>query len=84
MAISQLQRTQCIRTFQSASYPVSLTAADGGGSNTTTRANYINVSAALPIPVFTGTPTSGHAPLSVQFNDTTQGTGIQVLELVVW
>ncbi len=67
-----------VYTYVSAgSYPVSLTAADGGGSNTTTRANYINVSAALPIPVFTGTPTSGHAPLSVQFNDTTQGTGIQ-------
>ena len=46
-------------------------------TNTTSIANYINVSAALPIPFFTGTPTSGYEPLSVQFNDTTPGTGIQ-------
>ena len=70
-------RTRAYTYVSAGSYPVSLTAADGGGSNTTSRANYINVSAALPIPVFTGTLTSGHAPLSVQFNDTTQGTGIR-------
>ena len=40
-------------------------------------ANYINVSAALPIPSFTGTPTFGNEPLDVQFNDTTLSTGIQ-------
>ncbi|WP_048068316.1 PKD domain-containing protein [Methanoregula boonei] len=65
-------------TYVSAgSYTVSLTSADVGGSNTTTIANYINVSAALPVPIFTGTPTSGAEPLNVQFNDTTPGTGIQ-------
>ena len=67
------------------SYTVNLSVTNSSGiispatvTNTTSIANYINVSAALPIPVFTGTPTSGHAPLSVQFNDTTSGTGIQV------
>ena len=68
-----------LHTYVSAacSYTVSLTASDVGGSNTTSIVNYINVSAALPIPVFTGTPTSGDEPLSVQFNDTTPGTGIR-------
>ena len=59
------------------SYTVNLTTADVGGSNTTSKANYINVSAALPIPSFTGTPTFGNEPLDVQFNDTTLSTGIQ-------
>ena len=66
------------------SYTVNLSVTNSSGiispatvTNTTSIANYINVSAALPIPVFTGTPTSGHAPLSVQFNDTTSGTGIR-------
>ena len=49
-----------LHTYVSAgSDTVSLTASDVGGSNTTSIVNYINVSAALPIPVFTGTPTSG-------------------------
>ena len=52
-----------LHTYVSAgSYTVSLTASDVGGSNTTSIVNYINVSAALPIPVFTGTPTSGYEP----------------------
>jgi PKD repeat protein len=42
----------------------------------TSKANYVNISAPLPLPVFTGTPTSGNIPLDVQFNDTTQSTSI--------
>ena len=66
------------------SYTVNLSVTNSSGiispatvTNTTSIANYINVSAALPIPVFTGIPTSGYEPLSVQFNDTTSGTGIR-------
>ncbi len=57
------------------SFPVFLTASDVGGSNITSPI-YINVSASLPIPVFTGTPTFGYEPLNVQFNDSTPSTGI--------
>ena len=67
-----------VHTYSSAgSYTVNLTATNAGGSNTTSIANYINVLAALPIPVFNGTPTSGPEPLNVQFDDTTFATGIQ-------
>jgi len=55
-------------------YTVSLTASNAGGSNTSTRTRYITVSGAMiPAPVagFTGTPTSGTAPLTVTFTDTT-------------
>jgi PKD repeat protein len=54
-------------------YTVSLTASNAGGSNSVTQTDYIAVSAAaIPAPVagFTGTPTSGAAPLTVTFTDT--------------
>ena len=56
-------------------YTVSLNATNAAGSNTHTEADYITVSAAPVPPVanFTGTPTSGTAPLAVQFNDTSTG-----------
>jgi PKD repeat protein len=58
-------------------YTVSLTASNAGGSNTQTRTNYIRVSAAMvtpPVASFTGTPTSGVAPLIVTFTDTSTNT----------
>jgi PKD repeat protein len=52
-------------------YNVSLTVTNAFGSNTTTKTNYIKVLATN----FTGTPTTGTAPLSVAFNDTSTPYG---------
>jgi PKD repeat protein len=54
-------------------YDVSLTATNAGGSDTLTRTGYIVVSNSpppAPVADFSATPTSGSAPLSVQFTDT--------------
>ena len=50
-------------------YTVSLTVANGFGSNTSTRTNYITVTTPGPLAAFTGTPLSGTTPLAVQFTD---------------
>jgi len=56
-------------------YTVSLKATNYADSNTTTKANYIKVTAATPKPVaaFSGSPTSGNAPLNVTFTDKSTG-----------
>jgi len=52
-------------------YTVTLTAANSGGSTTVTQSEYITVEAAEePVASFTTNVTSGAAPLSVFFNDT--------------
>ena len=51
------------------SYTVSLTATNAGGSDTETKSNYITVTVPMPVANFTGTPTSGPAPLIVSFTD---------------
>jgi PKD repeat protein len=52
-------------------YTVSLTASNAAGSNTLTRSGYINVVAPRKTPVgaFSASPTSGKAPLKIQFTD---------------
>jgi PKD repeat protein len=61
-------------TYTSAgTYTVSLTVTGPGGSDTLTRTNYISVSEPPPVAGFTGTPTSGLAPLNVNFSDTSSG-----------
>ena len=62
-------------TYQNVgTYTVQLTATGPGESNTKTRTNYINVtSSSTPVANFYGSPTSGVAPLTVQFTD--QSTG---------
>ncbi len=52
-------------------YTVTLTATNSGGSDPETKTNYITVSSPVPPPVaaFSGTPTSGTAPLTVSFTD---------------
>jgi PKD repeat protein len=53
-------------------YTVSLTAANAGGSDTETKTDYISVSEPPPPPPvadFSGSPTSGDAPLTVSFTD---------------
>ena len=51
-------------------YTVSLTATNDDGSDTLTRTDYISVSDPLPpVADFVGSPTSGVAPLTVDFSD---------------
>ena len=56
-------------------YTVSLTATGATGGDTATKTGYIDVSPppVAPVAEFTGTPTSGAAPLSVAFTDATTG-----------
>ncbi len=57
-------------------YTVNLTATNTAGSNVISKAAYITVSNAVVAPVadFTGTPTTGTFPLTVQFTDASTGT----------
>jgi len=56
-------------------YTVSLTATNAGGSSTETRTNYITVEGQpAPIAAFTANVTTGPAPLTVQFTDTSTGS----------
>ena len=55
-------------------YTVSLTVTNSAGSNTKTRTQYITVKGSPPpVANFYGKPTSGKAPLSVKFTDTSTG-----------
>jgi trimeric autotransporter adhesin len=53
-------------------YTVKLTATNGSGSNTKTLTGYITVGTA-PVADFTGTPTTGDAPLNVTFSNASTG-----------
>jgi PKD repeat protein len=56
-------------------YSVILTATNASGSDTKTRADYITVTTpASPTADFSGTPTSGSAPLTVSFTDSSTGS----------
>ena len=59
-------------------YTVMLTASNSTGSNTTTKPNYVTVTAPttpiLPVASFSSNVTSGNAPLNVAFTDTSTGT----------
>ena len=46
-----------------------MTATNAGGSNTASLPNYITVNPPVPVVSFTGTPTTGIAPLTVSFTD---------------
>jgi len=54
-------------------YTVKLTVKNSGGSHTMTRENYISVGGSGIIADFSGTPTSGTVPLTVQFTDLSTG-----------
>jgi PKD repeat protein len=60
-------------------FNVSLTATNVGGSGSLTKSNYVNVSPALSVVSFTGTPTSGSIPLTVGFTDASTNTPISWL-----
>ncbi|HED66138.1 MAG TPA: PKD domain-containing protein, partial [Planctomycetes bacterium] len=55
-------------------YSVTLTVSGPAGSDTLTRTNYISVGEPAPVAGFTGTPTSGVAPLAVNFTDSSTGS----------
>src|SRR5262249_34495807 len=57
----------------SGSYTVTLTASGPGGSDIETKAGLITVADPPPVAGFGAAPTSGVAPLSVQFSDTSSG-----------
>ncbi len=66
-----------VHTYTSAgTYNVTLTATNAGGSNSTTRADYITVTPGVSAPraAFNGTPTNGTVPLTVQFTDESTGS----------
>jgi PKD repeat protein len=54
-------------------YTVSLTVSGPGGSNTSTKTDYIIVHELPPVADFTGDPQSGYFPLQVSFTDQTGG-----------
>ena len=54
-------------------YTVALTAVNACGSDTQTRTNYITVTCTAPVANFSGSPTSGDAPLAVSFTDLSTG-----------
>jgi PKD repeat protein len=60
-------------------YTISLTVSGPGGTDTLTRFHYIHVEPATTVPAltaqFTASPTSGSAPLTVQFTDLSTTTG---------
>jgi PKD repeat protein len=59
--------------FNPGVYSVKLTVTGSSGRNTVTKAQYIKVTDLQPIISFTGTPTTGCAPLAVRFTDTSTG-----------
>jgi PKD repeat protein len=54
-------------------YTVNLTATNAGGSNTTSKSNYITVLPLPPVASFTANPLTGVLPLNITFNDTSTG-----------
>jgi len=59
--------------FSAGNYTVKLTVTNAFGSNTSAP-SYVNVSSTIaPVPDFISNVTSGQAPLTVQFNDTSTG-----------
>jgi PKD repeat protein len=61
-------------TFTNAgSYTVRLTSVGPGGSSTNVRVSYVTVTNPPPLAAFTGSPTSGDAPLVVLFTNRTTG-----------
>jgi len=62
-------------TYTSAgTYTVGLTVTNTGGSNGDVKLNYITVTEVAPVAGFSGTPTSGNAPLLVSFTDASTGS----------
>ena len=66
-----------VHTFNDpGNYTITLTVSNDGGSSTEQIAGYVTVYDSQPMANFTSNLTSGSAPLSVQFNDTSLGNNI--------
>jgi len=65
-------------TYESSgTYTVNLTVSNAGGSDSEVKTDYISVSESIPsapVAAFSATPTSGYAPLAVQFTDASDDT----------
>ncbi|MFN2418010.1 MAG: PKD domain-containing protein [Candidatus Limnocylindria bacterium] len=55
-------------------YTISLTATNGGGTDTKTEADYVTVAPPAPSADFAGSPLTGNAPLPVTFTDLSTGS----------
>ncbi len=74
---TQISARDAAHTYTSSgSYTVNLTITNTTTDDIKIRLNYINISAARPIPSFTSNITFGYVPQGIQFNDTTPSTGI--------
>ncbi len=62
--------------YSAGTYTVALTVTNSCGSDTETKTNYITVTCTAPTANFTGSPTSGDAPLTVNFTDLSTGSTI--------
>jgi PKD repeat protein len=58
---------------QAGSFTVTLTATNACGSDDEVKTNYITVTCTPPVAAFSGAPTSGDAPLTVNFTDLSTG-----------
>jgi serine protease len=58
---------------EAGTYTVTLTATNSCGSDVETKTDYITVTCTPPVADFTGSPTSGNAPLTVSFTDLSTG-----------
>ena len=54
---------------QGGTFTVSLTVTNSGGSDTETKNSYVAATCPVPVADFTGAPTSGNIPLTVQFTN---------------
>jgi PKD repeat protein len=62
-------------TYSAGTYTVTLTASNACGSDVATKVDYITVAPCVaPTAGFSGTPTSGDAPLTVDFSDLSTGS----------
>ena len=61
-------------TYAVGTFTVTLTATNASGSDGETKTNYITATQPAPVANFTGSPTSGTAPLAVSFADTSTNT----------
>ena len=66
--------TNPTHTYTAGTYNVTLIVSGTGGASTNTKASYITVTPPPPVASFTASPTSGAAPLSVSFTDTSSGS----------
>jgi PKD repeat protein len=72
---TNLATNSVLYTYNTAGvYTVTEIVSGSGGSSTNTKAGYITVLTPPPVASFTGSPTSGVAPLAVTFTDTSSGT----------